>query len=470
MKPQLGEVVLGAMLGAVDEGIHAVDIHGCTIFYNAAAARIDGLGQEEVVDCHVLDVFPSLTPGTSTLLQVIRTGEPVTDQQQSFTNFKGRRVTTINTTLPLWVEGELVGALEISKDITRLEGMVERITSLQALVSSSPRGTRASSLARYTLNDLVGNTDSIRAVKERVQRICTTSSPVLIVGQTGTGKELVAQSLHSEGPRARAPFIAQNCAAVPETLLESTLMGTVRGAFTGARDAPGLFELADGGTLYLDELDSMPLNMQAKLLRVVEEGFISRLGEAKQRPVAVRLVASLGDEAQIMVEAGKLRQDLYYRLNVVTVTLPPLRQRRDDIPLLIDHFMHQHARRLQRSPLVVSAEVLAACLAYDWPGNVRELEHLVEGWLHLVEGKVECQHLPTWGRRQSSSECGRSDLRTVLAATERNLIENALAMHDHNVSQAAAYLGVPRQTLQYRLRVLRTKRREVGAQRPKTGG
>lgn len=465
---RIGETVLRAILSVVDEGIHAVDVAGVTMFYNQAAARIDGLDEAEVVGRHLLEVFPSLNAETSSLLRVVRTGRPVLDQQQTFTNFKGRRITTINSTIPIVVEGELVGALEVSKDITALQRMAERIVSLQARIQGPKAGpTRPRPARLYALSDLVGKSVVVERLKRAVVRAAATASPVLIHGETGSGKELVAQALHSEGPRVSRPFVAQNCAALPETLLESMVFGTVRGAFTGARDRPGLFELADGGTLYLDELDSMPQGLQAKLLRAVEESAVVRLGDAQHRPVDVRVVASLGSEPESSVSAGRLRQDLYYRLNVVSLRVPPLRERKEDIPLLVEHFLAKHAPVLPAGAARLAPGVMTVLIGHDWPGNVRELEHAIEGALNLVEegGTITVEHLPPRLRRPSpvAGEATAAPLRDALDQLEAALIARALAHHGGNLSRAARELGIPRQTLQYRLRVLGLDRPVPGA-------
>ncbi|MEW6523206.1 MAG: sigma 54-interacting transcriptional regulator [Bacillota bacterium] len=455
----INETILRAILGAVDEGIHAVDVEGRTIFYNQPAARMDGLEVDEVVGRHVLEVFPSLSPETSTLLQVIRTGRPVTDQQQTFTNFKGRRITTVNSTIPIMVGHKLVGALEVSKDITMLKRMADRIVSLQALLSHRHEGIPRPRHSRlYTLDDIVGRSQAMLLLKRSIGKAALTASPVLISGETGTGKELVAQAIHSEGPRSCRPFIAQNCAAVPETLLESMVFGTARGAFTGARDRPGFFELADQGTLYLDELNSMPLGLQAKLLRAVEESAVVRLGEARRRPVDVRLLASVSSDPVANVTQGRLRQDLYYRLNVVSLRLPPLRERKEDIPLLAEHFLAKHGPALGGVPVRLAPEVMSMLLSHDWPGNVRELEHAIEGALNLLDGdELTVEHLPPSLR--APAEPGPAaepvlPLRQALERLEASLIERALSRHQGNVARTARELDIPRQTLQYRMKAL----------------
>ena len=482
--------LLKALMDVIDEGIHVVDESGVTVLYNHQAGLNDGLTPEEVVGRHLLDVFPSLTPATSTLLKVLATGQPIPAHEQTFTNYKGQRVTTVNSTLPIFHEGRLVGAIEVSRDVTRVRELSERVVGLQAELLGRRGGRSAgASGARYTMDDLVGEHPLMAAVKEKALKAACSDSPVLVCGETGTGKELLVHAIHAASSRRRRPLVAQNCAALPEGLLESLLFGTARGSFTGAEDRPGLFELADGGTLYLDEINSMQPDLQAKLLRVLQDGRIRRVGETVERQVDVRVIASTNEDPAAAVAAGRLRRDLYYRINVVTLELPPLRKRRPDIPLLVEHFLAKHSARLGVEPRPLSPEVERLFLTHTWPGNVRELEHALEAALQLASGPVitvadlpahlqrlaaeePVQHPDGWSLHEGTtvprSQGGRSHvhrgdghtLRRRLAYLERAAVEKALEEAGWNLSRAARILGLPRQTLQYRMKVLGLKRPE----------
>lgn len=463
-----------------------VDRQGVTILYNRQAGLNDGLEPGEVVGRHLLQVFPSLNEHTSTLLKVIATGQPIINQEQTFANFKGVRVTTINSTWPILAEEALVGAIEISKDVTRVRELSERVVDLQAeLLGKRRRQSAALSGARYSMSDLVGCHLKLEAVKEHAVLAARGNAPVLVYGETGTGKELLVHAIHRTSPRHAGPLVAQNCAALPEGLLEGILFGTARGSFTGAEDRPGLFELADGGTLYLDEINSMDLNLQAKLLRVLQDGRVRRLGEARERTVDTRVIASTNEEPQRAVAERRLRQDLYYRINVVCLELPALRERRSDIQILAAHFLRKHGDRLASRVQHLSEPVLHFFMEYEWPGNVRELEHAIAAALHLARGEaVQIADLPAHLQRaaggpgqaspgpvQTSAERqtpaddrapGVRELRASLAAAERDAVERALQQSGWNLSQASRLLGVPRQTLQYRIKVLGLKRPEAG--------
>ncbi|HCC33416.1 MAG TPA: sigma-54-dependent Fis family transcriptional regulator [Clostridiales bacterium] len=453
-----------AVLNAVDEAIHIVDDKGFTVFYNDKAARYERLEAQEIVGKHILQVYPSLRPGDSTLLEVLRTGRPVLNRQQTFTTEKGHTVTVLASTFPVYRGAEFIGAVDISRDITEVRDLLDKILVLQnrfTRLTRSGRPADAVLTARYTFGDLIGEDPRLRAVKALAARAAGTTAPVFLFGETGTGKELLAQSIHNASLRRDRSFIAQNCAAIPADLLESILFGSVRGAFTGAHDRPGLFEAADGGTLFLDELTSLPIALQAKLLRALEDGYLRRVGGIKPVPVDVRILASGNLEPTRAVHEGKLRQDLFARLSSVCLELPPLRERRGDIPGLVEHFLLKHGGEVG-SCTRLAPEVESLFARYDWPGNVRELEGAIQGGLVLALGEacLRGQHLPAHIGRltETSDTCSPAEsggtLRERLEDHERSLIRAALARAGGNVSQAARILGLPRQTLQYRMRSL----------------
>jgi len=278
-----------------------------------------------------------------------------------------------------------------------------------------------------------------------LEKIITTNLPVLIVGETGTGKELIAKALHYEGPRSGEPFVPVNCAALPESLLESELFGYERGAFTGATDAkPGLFEVANRGTLFLDEVGSLPLQLQAKLLRVLETKEVWRLGATRSRRVDVRIIAASNRNLAEMVVANQFRADLFYRLNIVTINLPPLRERKEDIPLLVEHFLAQFSREFgDPEPKSISPQALKVLLSYDYPGNVRELKNIVLR-AYAVSGKrIEASNIEF----PSPDIAIRGGTTLSLKELERQAIITALSRTEGNVKAAAKMLGISRATL-----------------------
>lgn len=453
-------------LDCLNEGVHIVDAGGMTVFYNQAASRLDGMEIDEVMGVHVLEAFPSLTQKTSTLLNVLQTGKSIGEKQQSFMNRKGERVLTVNRTIPLRIRGEVVGAAEISRDITQVKELSDQVIHLQEKMNESLRRSSAKKQSFYQFADIVTQNREMLKEMEKAKRAAQTKSPVLGVGETGTGKELFVQSIHSASNRVNGPFIVQNCAAIPSTLLEGILFGTVKGAFTGSENRPGLFELADGGTLFLDEIQSMPVELQAKLLRVLEEGGVWRVGDTKFRSVDVRIIVATNEDPVISIREEKLRKDLYYRIHVVGIHLPPLRERKEDIECLTRYFFRKLKAEINSPVEEITGEVFRVFHQYHWPGNVRELAHTIEGALTLAtDKKLAIDHLPDHFKdRKSEGEIrfqalgkgtGKS-LREVVKEVEKQLIVQAMTETGGNVLKAARRLGIPRQTLQYKLKKMKT--------------
>lgn len=470
--------VLRVLADNVDEGIHVVDRQGTTVLYNAQAGQNDGLDPSEVIGKHLLEVFPSLDHGSSTLLKVLETGESLENQQQSFTSFKGNRVTTINSTWPIYDGGQLIGAMEVSKDVTRVRELSEQVVDLRAeLLMKRRRRAVVRSDARYSFDDLIGQDPRFMEVKEHASRAAGRSAAVLVYGETGTGKELFVHAIHRASPRSARPLVAQNCAALPEGLLEGILFGTVRGSFTGAEDRPGLLELASGGTLYLDEINSMNLDLQAKLLRVLQDGRFRRVGESQERSADLRIIASTNEDPQEAIRNRRLRQDLYYRLNVIFLEIPPLRERPGDILLLANRFFQERQRRINPAVKGLDLQVERFFRSYPWPGNVRELEHAIEAGLLMSRGeRIAMADLPAHLRRAAGDQPpaeGRPEeapvephrLKERLEATERQTVRAALEQSAWNLSRAAKLLEIPRQTLQYRVKVLKLSRPGKGERR-----
>nr|WP_269745807.1 sigma 54-interacting transcriptional regulator [Mesobacillus selenatarsenatis] len=452
------EEILSAILKCIDEAIHVVNTEGITIFYNEVAAKHDGLGIGEVVGKPLLNVFPSLNNQSSTLLKVIETKKPIYNETQSFVNLHGRKIDTVNTTLPIFVQGELIGAVEIAKDYSQIKQLSERLVEIQK--SLKHRGGKASKQqAGYTFSDLLTDNKHFMTVKKKAEKLAKSDSPILVYGESGTGKELFVQSIHNASSRAAGPFIAQNCAAIPENLLESILFGTSKGSYTGAVDRPGLFELANGGTLFLDELNSMPFDLQAKLLRVIEDGAVRRIGGSNVISVNVRVISAMNVYPTVAMEANQLRTDLFYRLNVLTFELMPLRQRKQDILYLSDIFISQYNKQLRKHVSGLDDQVKAIFLKHQWPGNVRELKHTIEYMMNVCEGSILTgQDLPMMMKniQPEPGEETRTSfvLRENLKELEIQLINDALNASGGNVQKAAVLLDIPRQTLQYKMKKL----------------
>ena len=456
-KGSISNEVLAAILQSIDEGIHAVNLAGETIFYNSIAADHDGLEIEEVLGKQILDVFPSLTKQSSTLLKVIQTKKPIYHQPQSYMNLHGKKVETINTTLPIFIDKEFVGAVEIAKDYSRIKALSENLLELLGEIQESKK-SRVSfkKISSYRLSHLKTINSNFISIIKNAEKLAKSDSSMLVYGESGTGKELFVQGIHHASQRSVGPFIAQNCAAIPETLLESLLFGTSKGSYTGALERAGLFELADGGTLFLDEIHEMPIDLQAKLLRVLEDGIIRRVGSTKTVRTNVRVIGAMNIPPTAALEEKRLRPDLFYRLNVLMFELPPLRKRKEDILYLTNFFIKDYNQKLHKSIRGIDFDVRDLFLSYSWPGNVRELKHAIEYMMNVCEEDMLSQQtVPIMLKKVEKSEgIPVEDLsfRENLAKYENHLIEKALKQANGNIQHASELLKIPRQTLQYKLK------------------
>jgi transcriptional regulator with GAF, ATPase, and Fis domain len=320
---------------------------------------------------------------------------------------------------------------------------------------------RDGSETRYRYDEIAGRSEPMRELLHLVDRVTASDVPVLLIGESGTGKELVARAMHANGPRARRTFVTENCASVPETLLESTLFGHVKGAFTGASTTrAGLFDVADGGTLFLDEIGEMTLTMQSKLLRVLQDGEVRAVGGERARIVDVRIIGATHRDLEAMVAEGNFRQDLFYRLNVISLRVPPLRDRAEDVPLLVEHFVRKHAAG---RPVRVTRGAMAKLCAFSWPGNVRQLENEVRRALVLGEGTIDVGELSADVARggPSASRGAGFDMKARVDALETELVQEALKKTRGNQTRAAQLLGLSRFGLQKMMRRLKIASPEV---------
>ncbi|SDH52694.1 arginine utilization regulatory protein [Aneurinibacillus thermoaerophilus] len=458
------------LLSIINVGVHMVDKKGTTVFFNETMAEIDGLDREDVIGKSVFDLFPSLTNESSTLIRALRTGKETVDKVQTYMNMKGKQITSINSTYPLFRDGEIIGAVELAEDITRIVQLNDQVLDLrQQLYKKTTHKKNSRNDTQYHFSDLIGQSPLFQQALTRAKRAARTQSPVLICGPTGTGKELIAQSIHNASIRRDKPFIAQNCAAVPRELMEGLLFGTTKGAFTGAIDRPGIFEQADGGTLFLDEINSLDIMLQAKLLRVLQDGRVRRVGGSTEQEVNVRIVAAMNIGPQEALANNILRSDLFFRLNVVNIELPPLTKRKEDIELLIHHFIEKFNQTFAMKVTGVSNEVMETFLHYSWPGNIRELRHAIESAFNMLEENEETirlHHLPPQFTEkpldlEPAATIERADaflpshpmhLPSYMETIERNIIDDALRRYKGNVSKTAEALGIKRQALQYKLK------------------
>lgn len=402
----------------------------------------------EVVGKHIMEVYPTLTRESSTIMRCLRRGEGEIDEEQHIENFRGEVIHVHSTTQPIVVEDEIIGAICASSfcDVVR-----ER----------KEGGWDKKKKGLYVLDDIITANPAMKRLKMRALNAARTNSTVLIYGETGTGKELFAESIHMASPRRSGPFISQNCAAIPTTLLESLFFGTEKGSYTGAVSKKGLFELANHGTLFLDEVNSMDISVQAKILKVLEEKRIRRLGGERDYEVDVRIVCAMNQDPERVLEAKSIREDLFYRIGVVQLRVLPLRERRDDIALLADHYIEYFNRELNRNVKGLSKLAGNAFENKLWRGNVRELRNTIESaFINLNGDTITIKSLPetffmqTPGqggeRAVSESAQGEFSLCRRVEEYEKNLIEQVLKSSS-NMADAAKRMKISRQRLKYKL-------------------
>lgn len=450
--------ILIKTLDYIDEGIQIIDNNGKIVYTNKSAKNLDEIEIDKTIGRHILEIYPSLTFDTSTLLQVMQTCKPILNKEQNFINYKGDKISTVNTSLPIISNNKIIGAIEISKNITKVKELSEKIVDLQTeLFKNNTSRKKSKRTADYTFVDIIGQSKEMLKLKTLSIKASQSDAPVLVCGNTGTGKELFVQSIHNSSSRKNKPFIAQNCAALPSNLLESILFGSVKGSFTGAENRAGLFELADGGTLFLDEINSMPVELQAKLLRVLQDKRIRRVGSANTIDVDVRILTAMNADIEKVVETGQLRRDLFYRLNVISIIIPDLVDRLDDMPLLINFFIDKYNKKYNKYFTGVSNEVFNTFISYGWPGNIRELEHTIESVVSLYDSAIiREEHLPyQFNRVRLTSDISLNTIQPLNQAVEKvekEIISAALKQTNHNITKTAELIDIPRQTLQYKIK------------------
>jgi arginine utilization regulatory protein len=461
------------ILNRISESIILCDEQGQILFLNDAAVRMDSLLNESVVGKKLTDVYHSQDHPELLLPKVIKEQKPYLNKRQHYETYVGKEVDIMSDSFPIYRNGQILGAYSVMEDFTQIDSLHRKIIELQDELlrlkapAKGKQGRDSVLHAKFHFDDIISTSACMKELVERCQRVAVSSSSVLIYGETGTGKELFAQSIHNASPRANGPFLAINCAAIPENLLEGLLFGTEKGAYTGAEQHPGLFEQADGGTLLLDEINSMNINLQPKLLRVLQEGTVRRVGGLRERKVDVRVLSIMNIPPRQALEEKKLRSDLFFRLGVVDIRIPPLRERKEDIPFLVKHFIEHYNRKLERNVQNVDKGVMEIFQQYDWPGNVRELQHAIEYAMNMLPKRrvtipVECLPEHFIPQRNNSSEKadasdgvvfpGSKSARETLRDMERTALIEALRRTHGNISAAARELGMSRQNLQYHIK------------------
>jgi PAS domain S-box-containing protein len=428
------------ILDSIADGVFTVDLEWRVTSFNKAAERITGVPREEAVGKPCSVVFrSSVCESGCVLKQTMETGQDIVNRTVNIVRADGRTVPiSVSTALLKDGKGRVVGGVETFRDLTAVEELRKELEG------------------RYTFRDILSRNHKMRELFEILPEIAMSESTVLIEGESGTGKELLARAIHDLSPRSAGPLVAVNCGALPDTLLESELFGHKAGAFTDAkRDRPGRFALAEGGTVFLDEVGDVSPAMQVRLLRVLQERVYEPLGGTVPVEADVRVIAATNRSLDELVAEGRFRRDLYYRINVVRVKLPPLRERKEDIPLLVEHFVARFNGLQGKDIHGVSDETLACLMAHDFPGNVRELENVVEHAFVLCRGPlIEPHHLPEPLRSSAGGPAVATRAGATLREMEKVFIIAALKRHGWNRGKAAEELGIHRSTLRRKMQSL----------------
>ena len=448
-------------------GVQIYDKNTHAVYFNQASREISHIPSGvNITGRHLLDMY-DLEETVSTTMTALRTQSPVIDRVDQFSVDNGTFIASANTSYPIFQNGQLSGAVTFEHTEETIQKYYQSIQDTRQALKHFSGSAAPVRFSGYTFENVIGGSEKLRSAAELAQRVAPQNSPVMLVGETGTGKEIFAQSIHRSSPRAGKKFVAINCAAIPETLIESLLFGTAKGSFTGSEDKAGYFEEASGGTLFLDELNSMSLVMQSKLLRVLQERTFRRVGGKKDLELDVRIISSCNEDPFQTVEENKFRRDLFYRLSSVIIELPPLREHLEDLEQLTWYHLEQTAFQYVHRITRIQPQVYQLLRAYRWPGNVRELFHVLDYAQNVADSDVmTVEHLPAYLRknqapapRQSAPptpsghiDFSHTSLQALMDDYEKEIITQALDRCGYNITQSAQALGILRQSLQYRIR------------------
>ncbi|HQM91039.1 MAG TPA: sigma 54-interacting transcriptional regulator [Syntrophales bacterium] len=448
-KIQLYEGVLNNILS----GVLITDPDGYVIFFSDTYGKFLGMDPKAQIGKHTTDVIEN-----SRMHIVARTGVPEINHPHQI---MGRN--QIVQRIPIYINGKLAAVFGqvMFEDIKDVQILADKLNILESKVQLYEKELENLRASKYSCRNIVGSSQVMTELRRLAQRAAKVNSPVLLVGDSGTGKELFAHAIHRASDRHRKPFIRLNCSAIPKDLLEAELFGYEPGAFTGAgtKGKPGKFELAHQGTIFLDEVSELPLEIQPKLLRVVEEKIVERLGATRPVKCDFRLIAATNENLEDCIRRGKFRKDLYYRLNVIPLHIPPLRERREDIPLIASHLLQSLCRDFGLAAKGISPEVMKIFQNHDWPGNVRELSNILERTLTLLDERdemIHVEHLPLFSR-SLSTRSERSQpriLKDLRATSERDAVLHAIRAANNNKNEAARILGIHRTALYKKMKKL----------------
>jgi PAS domain S-box-containing protein len=431
------------VLESISDGVFTIDLDWKITSFNRAAEEITGVKRSKAIGSYCHEVFKSnMCENECPLRKTLRTRKPIINKSGYIIDLNGRRLPiSVSTAILQDQNGKIIGGAETFRDLSELEILKSELHT------------------KFGINEMFSNSPAMARIFDNLPTIADCTSTLLIEGETGTGKELIARTIHSLSSRSKGPFIAINCGALPDSLLESELFGYKKGAFTGAeKDKPGRFALAQNGTLLLDEIAEISPAMQSKLLRVLQEKEYEPLGSIKSEKTNARILAATNQTLRQLVKKGDFRQDLFYRINVLSIELPPLRDRKEDIPAIAERLLQRHKTLLNKSVLGFTEQVYSCFYSYDWPGNIRELENVIERAIVLCKGSfIAPENLPEnlFKTRKPANE--RSSISDVVKETEKACIINTLQKNNYNRSTTSKDLGIDKATLYRKIKKYRIK-------------
>lgn len=441
------------------------------IVYNSRFDKKMGADQTTRAYRNFFEMYPSQGRRDSSIVKAMSTGYPVYNDAQEWTDINGKVYVTQNVTLPIIHEGQVIGAVELTKDLTNMGALDDKPELLRSISADGNFHPNRDANDRISFEDILTINDGLLNTIEQAKIFASNNNPILIYGETGTGKEMFAQAIINYIVSPKQKVIIQNCAAVPDNLIEGILFGTTRGSYTGAENRKGLFEEADGGIFFLDELNAMPYSVQGKLLRVLQEGTFRPLGASKEKKVNVKVIAAINVDPMEAIENNTLRKDLFYRLSSNMIYLPPLRERPDDIEYLTDNYIDMFNDVYGKNVKGISENLRDFFLNYAWEGNVRELKHVIEAMITMTNSDtLGIKDIPVYlsGKKKEHSKKSKDtyrgdsrvvidlenedlSLREAVDRLERELIIKVLRQYGGNKTKAGEVLGIPRQTLKYKM-------------------
>ncbi len=471
------QLILSA-LNSLDDSIEIVDVSGKLIFSSDKFQALDGISRENVFGQPFMD-FYNLTESSSLYIKNFKTGKVMRNDQTIYTPKGGRPKKVVAEVYPIYANGVMVGSISITRDDKRAQQLVDELAVAKRFNKIHTK-SKFDNGTKFRLDDIYGESKVIKNTIDSARHVAQTNVNVLIYGETGTGKELFAQGIHNASTRAKHKFVPLNCGALPETLMEGLLFGTTKGVYTGAENRPGYFEEANHGTLFLDEINSMPLSLQAKLLRVLEDGWVRRLGSNQDIATDVRIISAMNISPQEAIGEQVIRPDFFYRLSSFSLECHPLRKRSDDILIYCLMYIEIYKKMMGRKVESISRAAIELLVKYSWPGNVRELKHVMESAVINMaadEPVMDTNHFPAWlisggdehhdGSPLSApgevmpltkpQPNGPYDLAEKMKEMEITMLKDALKKNDYNLTNTAKFLNISKQTLFYKLKRFKIK-------------